>query len=284
VQPAAGDAGGALGAALFVWHQLLGRPRAADGQDRMCGALLGPRFSTEDVRKALDQRGARYTHCEREDDLVGRVAAALADGNIVGWVQGRMEFGPRALGCRSILGDPRRPEMQSAMNRKTKFRESFRPFAPSVLREHAHEWFDTPPGADFPYMLFTAEVRAERRVPAPAAAPTGLGRLNAVRSTIPAVTHVDDTARVQTVDEPRHGRYYRLLRRFHALTGCPVLINTSFNVRGEPIVCTPDDAYRCFMATNIDVLVVEDFMLRKEDQPAVVRHEIDAYLARRELD
>jgi carbamoyltransferase len=287
VQPAAGDAGGALGAALFVWHQLLDKPRVADGQDRQRGSLLGPRYDDEQVRKVLDQRGARYTRYADEAQLLERVAAELEAGRIVGWFQGRMEFGPRALGGRSILGDARRPEMQSEMNLKTKFRESFRPFAPSVLREHAHEWFDTKPGEDFPYMLFVADVRPERRLPEPGPAKglTGVDRLlKVVRSQIPAVTHVDYSARLQTVDEERHGRYYRLLRRFYEKTGCPLLINTSFNVRGEPIVGSPGDAYRCFMATNIDVLVLEDFVLRKEEQPAAVRHEIDEYLARRELD
>jgi carbamoyltransferase len=288
VQPAAGDAGGALGAALFVWHQLLDKPRdVAAGRDRQRGSLLGPRYDNTQIQKSLDRRGARSVYYEREDRLLEVVATELSEGKIVGWFQGRMEFGPRALGSRSILGDARRLDMQSAMNLKTKFRESFRPFAPSVLLEHAHEWFDIRPGEDFPYMLFVAAVKADRRLPVASTDEglVGIDRLlKTERSVIPAVTHVDYSARLQTVDEERHGRYYRLLRRFHEQTGCPVLINTSFNVRGEPIVGSPDDAYRCFMATNIDMLVLEDFVLRKDEQPEAIRHEIDLYLARRELD
>ena len=288
VQPAAGDAGGALGAALFVWHQLLGRPREADGvHDRQGGSLLGPRFSGAEARAFLDRIGATYRAYEDEAALLDAVAGRIAAGQVVGWLQGRMEFGPRALGSRSILGDARSPEMQSLMNLKTKFRESFRPFAPSVLRERAAEWFLMAPGLESPYMLLVAGVRPEKRLPVDDAARglAGLDRLlKAVRSTIPAVTHVDYSARVQTVDPERHGRYWRLLRRFEEKTGCPVVINTSFNVRGEPIVCSPEHAYRCFMATNMDVLVLEDCVLLKEEQPAARRHEVDRYLAQFDLD
>jgi len=286
VQPAAGDAGGALGAALFVWHDLLGNERVVDGRhDSQRASLLGPRFEVDDIRRRLDAAGARYRLLD-ENELVDEVSTHIARERIVGLFQGRMEFGPRALGCRSILGDPRSPRMQSAMNLKVKFRESFRPFAPSVLAERAREWFELPEGSESPYMLMVAPVCAARRTdPGSTNGVHGIDRLLAVvRSQIPAVTHVDFSARVQTVDEERHGLYYRILRRFDALTGCPVLINTSFNVRGEPIVCTPEDAYRCFLATDIDVLVLERFLLVKDEQPTAVRHEIDEYLARRELD
>jgi carbamoyltransferase len=288
VQPAAGDAGGALGAALFVWHQLLGSPRSVDGvHDLQQGSLLGPRFAPAEVRAFLDGLGARFHQFGSEDALLDAVAGAIASGKVVGHLAGRMEFGPRALGCRSILGDARSPAMQSLMNLKTKFRESFRPFAPSVLRENVAEWFEMRPGEDSPYMLVVAAVRPERRLPSDGRADglTGVDRLlKVVRSTVPAVTHVDYSARVQTVDEERHGRYWRLIRRFRDKTGCPVVINTSFNVRGEPIVCTPQDAYRCFMATNMDVLVLEDCVLYKEEQPQARRHEVDAYLAQFDLD
>jgi carbamoyltransferase len=288
IQPAAGDAGGALGAALFVWHQLLGRPREADGAtDRQQGSLLGPRYTNEEIRKFLDGAAAKYHTYADEGELLDAVADAIASGKVVGWMRGRMEFGPRALGSRSILGDARSPAMQSIMNLKTKFRESFRPFAPSVLAERASEWFLMPPGRESPYMLLVAGVRPEKRLPVDEAAKglTGIDRLlKAVRSTVPAITHVDYSARVQTVDEARHGRYWRLIRRFEEKTGCPVIINTSFNVRGEPIVCSPEDAWRCFMATNMDVLVLEDSVLHKVEQPAARQHEVDRYLAQFALD
>ena len=288
IQPAAGDAGGALGAALFVWHQLLGNERTADGvHDRQGGSLLGPRFGGNEIREFLDRAGAVYTEYDDEAALADAIAGEIAAEKVVGHMAGRMEFGPRALGNRSILGDARSPKMQSVMNLKIKFRESFRPFAPSVLREHVHEYFDMRPGEDSPYMLLVAPVRADRRRDGDAAEEelTGIDRLlKIVRSDVPAVTHVDYSARVQTVDPQRHGRYYEILRRFRDKTGCPVVINTSFNIRGEPIVCTPEDAYRCFMATNMDVLVIEDFLLRKEDQPQARRHEIDEYIAQFDLD
>jgi len=291
IQPAAGDAGGALGAALFVWHQLLDNPRRPDGvHDSQRGSLLGPAWSDEQVRGFLDARGAAYHPYDDEDDLLEAIVRALEAGQVVGHFHGRMEFGPRALGCRSILGDARSAKMQSILNRKIKFRESFRPFAPSVLRERAAEWFGLDGDTESPYMLLVAPVRAERRKPdAPAADPdqasTGaddvVGRLlGVVRSDIPAVTHVDYSARVQTVDAERHGRYRRLLERFDRRTGCPVVINTSFNVRGEPIVRSPEDAWQCFLATNMDVLVLENCVVYKDEQPDAAAYPIDEHLAR----
>ena len=288
IQPASGDAGGALGAALFVWHQLLDNPREADNvHDRQSGSLLGPAFTNDEVREFLDGIGAKYEFIEDETALVGRVAGHIDRGKVVGHLHGRMEFGPRALGNRSILGDARSAKMQSIMNRKIKFRESFRPFAPSVLREDAAEWFELAPGDESPYMLLVAGVREEKRLDASADAGgfEGIDRLLKVqRSTVPAITHVDCSARVQTVDAERHGRYYRLIKRFREMTGCPMVINTSFNIRGEPIVCSPEHAYRCFMATNMDVLVLENCVLLKEEQPEATRHEVDDYLAQFELD
>lgn len=282
IQPAAGDAGGALGAALFVWHQLLGHERKADGRDFQAGSLLGPAYTNEQVRAFLDSVGAAY-HTLSEEDLIETVAGLIADEKVVGWFQGRMEYGPRALGHRSILADARSEAMQSVMNLKIKFRESFRPFAPCVLREHVHEHFEMAPGQDSPYMLLVAPVQASRRLPIPADC-QGLARLRVKRSDVPAITHVDYSARVQTVDPERHGRMYKLLRRFADRTGCPVVINTSFNIRGEPIVCSPKDAYRCFMATDMDVLVMEDQILYKHEQPDAEAHDIEAYKARFELD
>ncbi|MFH1745850.1 MAG: carbamoyltransferase [Planctomycetota bacterium] len=285
IQPAAGDAGGALGAALFVWHQLLDQPRAGgDGQDRQRGSLLGPRFEADQIRTFLDGVGAEYHHYADEDALLDLIADQIDNGKVAGHFYGRMEFGPRALGNRSIIGDARSSKMQSIMNLKIKFRESFRPFAPSVLQEHVHEWFEMEPGQESPYMLLVAGVHPERRL-AVAEGLSGVDRLlKAVRSTVPAITHVDCSARVQTVDPDRHGRYYRLIKRFEEQTGCPVIINTSFNVRGEPIVCSPEDAFRCFLATNMDVLVLEDFVLLKEEQKAGQAHQVDEYLAQFELD
>ncbi len=268
IQPAAGDAGGALGAALFIWHQLLDRPRQTRPGDRQHGSLLGPSFDDEQIRRSLESLGAVSRRFEDERMLCDFVADQLVSEKVVGWMQGRMEFGPRALGCRSILGDPRSTKMQSVMNLKVKFRESFRPFAPSILRGRVDEFFEMRPDEDSPYMLLVAGVRPDKRIGAsPGTDRTaGLDKLKVARSVIPAVTHVDHSARVQTVDPERHGRYHRLLETFERKTGCPVLVNTSFNVRGEPIVCTPEDAYRCFMATNMDVLVVENFVLLKDRQ------------------
>jgi carbamoyltransferase len=284
IQPAAGDAGGALGAALFTWHQLLKKPRRVDGHDSQRGSLLGPRYSSTEVREFLQKHGVEHLHLGEEVDLFNHVANALADGKVVGWFQGQMEFGPRALGSRSILGDARSPTMQAQMNLKIKFRESFRPFAPVVLQEYAHEWFDLKPGQESPYMLLVAPVKDCHRVAvAPEQArimaddPDLRKRVNVPRSTIPAVTHVDYSARVQTVDAGRNPKFYGLMSAFHALTGCPVLVNTSFNIRGEPIVCTPAEAYRCFLATEMDVLVLEDCVLHKEkmneDLTAAAREE-----------
>jgi len=271
IQPAAGDAGGALGAALFTHHQLLGGPRQGTGKDTMRGSLLGPKFSREQCRAALTAAGATFTEYEDEPALLALVSKEMAAGKVVGWFHGRMEFGPRALGARSIIGDPRQPAMQAQMNLRIKFRESFRPFAPCVLEESVGECFEHEGSS--PYMLVVAPVRLERRRKLSAEEeqlqrdPDLRKRVNVARSDLPAVTHVDYSARLQTVDEERHGRFYRLMKRFQADTGCPVVVNTSFNIRGEPIVGSPADAYRCLLATDMDLLVVEDFVLRREDQP-----------------
>ena len=287
IQPAAGDAGGALGVGLFIWYQLLGNRRQALDGDSQMGSLLGPHFSREQIKSFLDSIGARYELMADEAALCDRIATLLGRDKVIGLLQGRMEFGPRALGCRSIIGDARSSAMQSVMNRKIKFRESFRPFAPSVLRERVDDFFQMPPDQDSPYMLLVAPVSQDKRldVDGQLVGLTGIDRLLKVqRSVVPAITHVDYSARVQTVDQERHERYYRILRRFEQMTGCPVIINTSFNVRGEPIVCSPEHAYRCFMNTNMDVLVLEDFILYKEDQPAAKKHEVDEYLAQFQLD
>jgi carbamoyltransferase len=286
IQPAAGDAGGALGVALFIWHQLLDHPRIARSEDAQHGSLLGPRATDSEIRAFLDRTGAVYHEYETDDDLCEAVANLMAAEKVIGWFQDRMEFGPRALGSRSIIGDARSPSMQSVMNLKTKFRESFRPFAPSVLRDRVHEYFDMRPDEDSPYMLLVAPVRESKRLSVDGKARdlTGIEKLKLLRSVVPAITHVDYSARVQTVDGARHGRYAKLMRAFERKTGCPVIINTSFNVRGEPIVCQPDHAYRCFMATNMDVLVLERFVLFKEEQPAAKSFEVDEYLAQFDLD
>lgn len=286
IQPAAGDAGGALGVALLIWHQLLGNARVCGPRDSQHGSLLGPRAADDDIRRFLQESGAKYREFASEDELCEHVAGLIDSEKVVGWLQGRMEFGPRALGSRSILGDARSRQMQSVMNLKTKFRESFRPFAPSVLEERVDEYFEMRPNEQSPYMLLVAPVQPSKRlrVNGDDAALRGLDLLKACRAEVPAITHVDYSARVQTVDAQRHGRYYKLLRKFAERTGCPVVINTSFNVRGEPIVCTPEHAYRCFMATNMDVLVLERFVLLKEEQPGAKQHEIDQYLAQFQLD
>ncbi len=272
IQPAAGDAGGALGAALFVWHQLLGRSRTALPGDSQRGSFLGPGFDEEAIDHFLARVGARGRRFDDPAERDEHIAGLLADEKVVGLFQGRMEFGPRALGGRSILGDPRSPRMQATMNLKIKFREGFRPFAPCVLREHACEWFGLRPEDESPYMLLVAPVLEEHLTRLDPEArrtmehdPDLRRRVNVVRSTIPAVTHVDASARVQTVDRGRNPRLHGLLSAFHRRTGCPVLVNTSFNVRGEPIVCTPDDAYRCFLATDMDALVLGDTVLEKDD-------------------
>jgi carbamoyltransferase len=286
IQPAAGDAGGALGAALFTWHQLLGNDRKPQQPDGQGGSFFGPRSDETSIRQHLERVKAPFQHLPDDEALCRRVAGLIADGKVVGWVQGRMEFGPRSLGARSILGDARNPTMQSVMNLKIKFRESFRPFAPAVLEDRVQDYFETRPHESSPYMLLVAPVRSEHRTAAGAKSTqhTGLDKLKAIRSDIPAVTHVDYSARIQTVDAARHGRFYQLLKSFESLTGCPVLINTSFNVRGEPIVCRPDEAYRCFLATNIDVLVLERFVLLKEHQPKLTPEEVDDYLKQFSLD
>ena len=279
IQPAAGDAGGALGAALLASHRLFDAPRRTGEGDAMRGALLGPAFDETAVRRALDAAGARYTVLS-DEALLAAAAAALAEGKAVGWFQGRMEFGPRALGNRSILADARSPAMQKTLNLKVKHRESFRPFAPSVLREDVADWFDL--ADDSPYMLLTADVKAARRraLSDDERAATGLDRLHTPRSDIPAVTHVDCSARVQTVDRATNPRYHALIEAFKARTGCPVVVNTSFNVRGEPIVGTPADAFRCFMGTDIDCLAVGNCFLRKDEQnPALKSRHADSFEA-----
>ncbi|HEX6216986.1 MAG TPA: carbamoyltransferase [Vicinamibacterales bacterium] len=277
VQPASGDAGGALGAALHVWHQLLDEPRRPKASDSMNGSLLGPAANASDLKSFLAAKDARYTEYPDDASLCDAVADLMAREQVVGWFQGRMEFGPRALGARSIIGDARSPSLQSTMNLKIKFRESFRPFAPVVLKERVSEYFEMPPEAESPYMMLVAPVREDRRARMNGEQPQGLDRVKMVRSEIPAVTHVDYSARVQTVDPGRNGRFYELVKTFERKTGCPVIINTSFNVRGEPIVCTPEQAYRCFMATNMDVLVVDRFVLLKSDQPTSRSFDPDEY-------
>jgi carbamoyltransferase len=266
IQPAAGDAGGALGAALAAYHSFKDQPRKVNKCiDSMKGSYLGPEFSQKDIEGRLSSAGAKYTVLE-DSALVDACAEALEAEKAVGWFQGRMEFGPRALGGRSILGDARSPKMQSMLNLKVKFRESFRPFAPSVLREHVCEWFEL--DQDSPYMLLVADVRESHRRPMTEAEQKlfGIEKLNVPRSDIPAVTHVDYSARIQTVHKETNPRYHGLIRRFYERTGCPVIVNTSFNVRGEPIVATPEDAFRCFMGTNIEVLAIGNCFLRKEEQ------------------
>jgi carbamoyltransferase len=246
---------------------------------------LGPAPAAAETVKFLDQVGAVYHRFENDDQKADRVAELLASSQVVGWVQGRMEFGPRALGSRSILGDARDPRMQAVMNLKIKFRESFRPFAPSVLQDRAHDYFEMRPDDSSPYMLLVAPVRHERRIHHPESEQlNGLERRNAVRSEVPAITHVDYSARVQTVDAERNVTYYKLLQAFERRTGCPVIINTSFNIRGEPIVCSAAEAYRCFLATNMDALVIDDFLLLKSEQPHAPQHAVDEYLASFQLD
>jgi carbamoyltransferase len=289
IQPAAGDAGGALGVAMSLWHRHLGKPRVsaeAAGTwerkrvsdpgsqtaavpkyaDGMSGSFLGPRFSEQEIAAAIEKGGWVATRLEQQD-VAAAVAAAMAEEKVVGLLQGRMEFGPRALGARSIIGDARSPKMQAVMNLKIKFRESFRPFAPAVLRDHVAEWFEL--DDESPYMLLVADVRQDKRLPVPAEAEAlwGIEKLNVPRSTVPAITHVDYSARVQTVRRDTNPLYYDIIDAFHRMTGCPVIVNTSFNVRGEPMVCTPEDAYRCFMRTDIDLLVLENFLLEKTAQP-----------------
>ncbi|MGB2808541.1 MAG: carbamoyltransferase C-terminal domain-containing protein, partial [Sedimentisphaerales bacterium] len=286
IQPAAGDAGAALGAALFVWYQLLDNERKTDGLDKQRASLLGPAYSDEQIRRFLDSVNAKYHSYTDQQQWIGKVVDLINQEKVIGWFQGRMEFGPRALGNRSIIGDARSETMQSVMNRKIKFRESFRPFAPCVLREDVKDYFEMRNEEDSPYMLLVADVRKEKRLPpdVPLTPLEGLDKLKVKRSVVPAITHVDYSARIQTVDSQRHPKLHRLMSLFKARTGCPVIINTSFNIRGEPIVCSPEHAYRCFMATNMDVLVMENQLLYKEEQPQAKQHEIDEYKAQFELD
>lgn len=288
IQPAAGDAGGALGAATFVWYQLLGNARRGQRSDRQRGSLLGPAYSNRQVRDYLDSANAVYRYFDDEDELADTIAELLANEKVIGHCAGRMEFGPRALGARSILGDARSETMQRVMNLKIKFRESFRPFAPAVLRDRVHEYFEMRPNEDSPYMLLVAPVQAAQRVSGSNSSKSepsaGLDAVKQVRSTVPAITHVDYSARVQTVDVERHPRFYKILKAFEARTGCPVLINTSFNVRSEPIVNSPADAYRCFMATEMDYLVIENCLLQRAEQPSGASVDRAAYLGSFALD
>lgn len=274
IQPAAGDAGGALGAALVAHHLYKKNPRPRHGKtiDAMQGSYLGPRFSQNSVEERLKASGARFTVLS-DVDVIKRTVAALAEEKAVGWMQGRMEFGPRALGGRSILADPRSKRMQKLLNLKVKFRESFRPFAPSVLAEDVSDWFDLEENS--PYMLLVADVheRIQRKMTAKEEALFGIDKLNLMRSEIPAITHVDYSARVQTVHKETNPRYHALLKGFKAKTKCPVLVNTSFNIRGEPIVCSPEDAFRCFMGTDIEVLVIESCFLIKQEQDAALKQD-----------
>jgi len=284
IQPAAGDAGGALGVALFIWHQLLGNERSVSSSDAQSGSYLGPRFDNDEVERFLESSGATYTRIDDVDALCARAAELIASEKVVGWMQGRMEFGPRALGGRSIVGDARSEAMQSVMNLKIKYRESFRPFAPTILEERASEYFGLREHDTSPYMLLVAPVNDDKRVDATADDLRGLDKLKAKRSVVPAITHVDYSARVQTVSEERNGRYYKLVKAFEKLTGSPVVINTSFNVRGEPIVCTPADAFHCFLATEMDALVIENFVLLKEEQTDVDPTVREKHLAQFALD
>jgi carbamoyltransferase len=283
IQPAAGDAGGSLGSALLFWHRNLGRPRTPAKPDGQKGSLLGPSFDNEDIQLFLESVGADFEYIPDEAELLDRVARLIDGEKIIGWFHGRMEFGPRALGCRSIIGDARSTAMQQKMNVKIKFRESFRPFAPCVLREHAHEVFEVQRDEDSPYMMQVAPVREGLRNSLSRddlermRDPDLRVRVSVPRSSLPAITHVDYSARLQTVDPERHGRFRRLMERFHALTGCPVVVNTSFNIRGEPIVCTPEDAYRCFLATDMDCLVLENYLLLKEGQAFTMLPDIARY-------
>lgn len=281
IQPAAGDAGGAIGAALAIWHEYHGRPRQVNGTDRMQGSYLGPEFSGAEIKTYLDSVGAAYEEME-QTRLMERSARLLAEDKVLGWFQGRMEFGPRALGGRSILGDPRSEKMQSVMNLKIKYRESFRPFAPSVLSDQVSDYFEI--DSPSPYMLLVAPVKDGLRIPMTEKQKNlfGIDKLNVPRSKLPAITHVDYSARIQTVHSETNPQYHALLEAFKKKTGCAVLINTSFNVRGEPIVCTPEDAYRCFMRTEMDYLVMGNILLSKTDQPA--REDDRAWMTEFELD
>ena len=280
IQPASGDAGGSLGAALAFWYHELAKPRKQNKLDSMNGAYLGPKYNEREIEKSLNNLGANFTHYE-SDKLIDEVAKELKNGKIVGWFQGRMEFGPRALGCRSIIADPRSENMQKNLNLKIKFRESFRPFAPSIIREDLNNWFEL--NCDSPYMLLVADVKKSIQIKENQNNKKlfGIERLNLKRSSIPAVTHVDYSARIQTVHSDTNPKYYKLLKRFKKITECPILVNTSFNIRGEPIVCTIEDAFNCFMGTELDLLVCENFVLYKNDQD---QNFINNYKEKIELD
>jgi carbamoyltransferase len=280
IQPASGDAGGALGGALAVWHKELNKPRAVNPKDSMKGSYLGPMYEQGSIEKELLDCGAKFDSVT-EDEIIEQASQALADGKAVGWFQGRMEFGPRSLGNRSILGDPRSEKMQKTLNLKVKYRESFRPFAPSVLREDVAEWFEL--DYDTPYMLLVGDVRKDKRIEMTKEEESlfGIDKLNIKRSSIPAVTHVDYSARIQTVHKQTNLQYHALISKFKEKTGCSVLVNTSFNVRGEPIVCSPKDAFKCFMGTELDLLVVGNCLLRKEKQKKSIQ---DSYIEMFELD
>lgn len=282
LQPAAGDAGGSLGGALFAWHQIMGNERRPQLPDSQQGSYLGPRYSNDEITAYLDSVGAKYKRYDNETELCDKIAELLDGGNIVGLFQGRMEFGPRALGGRSIIGDPRNTEMQAKMNLKIKFRESFRPFAPSVLAERAADYFEL--DGESPYMLLVAPVKESLRKPLTPEQEKlfGIEKLNVPRSDLPAITHVDYSARVQTVDPERNGRYYDIIKAFERRTGCGAVVNTSFNIRGEPIVCRPEEAYKCFMFSDMDVLVLEDVICLKQDQPTMAG--ADEYKAQFKLD
>jgi carbamoyltransferase len=285
IQPAAGDAGCAIGSSLFVWYQLLGNERNVHGKDTQKGSLLGPAYANAAICESLDLIDAKYHSYKDQEQLLDDVAGLLDNEKIIGWFQGHMEFGPRALGNRSIIGDPRSEKMQSTMNLKIKFRESFRPFAPCVLQEDASEYFDLKKDQASPYMLMVADVHKDKCLQDESShSHIGLDKLKIKRSVIPAVTHVDYSARIQTVDAERNTKLYRLISKFKNRTGCPVVINTSFNIRGEPIVCTPQDAYRCFMATDMDVLVMEDQLLYKHEQTKAMQHQVDRYKMQFKLD
>ncbi len=286
IQPAAGDAGGALGVATFIWHQLLDHKRVVNKNDSQNGSLLGPDFDEDSIKSFLDSKDAVYRQFENEDDMCEFVSEQIANEQVVGWMNGRMEFGPRALGSRSIIGDARSEKMQSVMNLKIKFRESFRPFAPTVLRERVDEFFEMRKNEASPYMLLVAPVQESIRTTTNGEQDDleGIEKLKVSRSEIPAVTHVDYSARVQTVEPNRNGAYYKVIKKFEEKTGCPVIINTSFNVRGEPIVCEPSDAYHCFLGTNMDVLVIGHYVLIKSEQKDAKEIDVESYLGKFKLD
>jgi carbamoyltransferase len=280
IQPASGDAGGALGGALAVWHKELNKLRVVNPNDAMQGSYLGPAYEQDFIENELSTCGAKFDTVS-ESEMIDQTAQALADGKAVGWFQGRMEFGPRSLGGRSILGDPRSEKMQKTLNLKVKYRESFRPFAPSVLREDVSEWFEA--DYDSPYMLLVDDVKKDKRIQMTKGEESlfGIDKLNIKRSSIPAVTHVDYSARIQTVHKETNPKYHALITKFKEKTGCSVVVNTSFNVRGEPIVCTPKDAFKCFMGTELDVLVVGNCVLRKKQQDELL---VEDYKEKYELD